>query len=177
MSDYVHWATLGALCEFLPLPENRVTLADEKDRYGLPVVNMSYGMCDNDQALLQAAQQTMERILHAAGSSEVMTVKRFAHLVGGARMGRTAEEGVVDGALRSFAVPNLHDPPRQRLPDAGIGEPGADDHGSRRPGRAPARRRSARRAARATVKVKPGRRGPRGRSRTTPIRRFGGSAA
>jgi hypothetical protein len=37
MRDYVHWATFGALCEFLPLPDNRVTLADEQDRHGLPV--------------------------------------------------------------------------------------------------------------------------------------------
>ena len=37
MRDYVHWATFGALCEFLPLPDNRVTLADETDRHGLPV--------------------------------------------------------------------------------------------------------------------------------------------
>ena len=32
ISDYVHWSCLGALCEFLPLPDNRVTLAEEKDR-------------------------------------------------------------------------------------------------------------------------------------------------
>jgi len=42
MSDYVHWSCLGALCEFLPLPENRVTLAEEKDRYGLPVARRSF---------------------------------------------------------------------------------------------------------------------------------------
>ena len=42
MRDYVHWACLGALCEFLPLPENRVTLADENDRHGLPVAHFSY---------------------------------------------------------------------------------------------------------------------------------------
>ena len=107
MSDYVHWATLGALCEFLPLPQNRVTLAEQKDRYGLPVVNMSYSMCDNDHALMQAAQAKMEEILHAAGAAEVMTIQRFAHLVGGARMGRTAQEGVVDASLRSFSIPNL----------------------------------------------------------------------
>jgi choline dehydrogenase-like flavoprotein len=107
MSDYVHWATLGALCEFLPLPENRVTLAEERDRYGLPVVNMSYSMCDNDKALMHAAQEKMEQMLHAAGAAEVMTIQRFAHLVGGARMGRDATQGVVDGSLRSFAIPNL----------------------------------------------------------------------
>ena len=28
--DYIHWATFGVLCEFLPLADNRVTLADER---------------------------------------------------------------------------------------------------------------------------------------------------
>ena len=49
MSDYVHWACLGALCEFLPQPDNRVTLAEEKDRHGLPVARFSYSQCDNDR--------------------------------------------------------------------------------------------------------------------------------
>ena len=31
MRDYNHWTVLGILAEFLPLPENRVTLADETD--------------------------------------------------------------------------------------------------------------------------------------------------
>src|SRR5437762_4866485 len=31
MRDYNHWTVLGVLAEFLPLPENRVQLADEKD--------------------------------------------------------------------------------------------------------------------------------------------------
>src|SRR5689334_22842038 len=30
MSDYVHWSCLGALCEFLAQPGNRVTLAEER---------------------------------------------------------------------------------------------------------------------------------------------------
>ena len=50
MRDYVHWATLGALCEFLPQAGNRVTLADETDRHGLPVAHFSYSQCDNDKA-------------------------------------------------------------------------------------------------------------------------------
>jgi hypothetical protein len=28
MHDYNHWTMLGVLCELLPQPENRVTLAD-----------------------------------------------------------------------------------------------------------------------------------------------------
>jgi choline dehydrogenase-like flavoprotein len=123
MRDYVHWATLGALCEFLPLPENRVTLADEKDRHGLPVARFSYSQCDNDRMLVDAAQATMETILHAAGASEVMTIKRYAHLVGGARMGRTAEEGVVDADLRTFAIPNLYLTDGSTLPTQGSANP------------------------------------------------------
>src|SRR5882724_674425 len=71
MRDYVHWSVLGALCEFLPLPDNRVTLADETDRHGLPVAKFSYSQCDNDRQLMRAAQQVMEDILRAAGAEEV----------------------------------------------------------------------------------------------------------
>jgi choline dehydrogenase-like flavoprotein len=123
MRDYVHWATLGALCEFLPLPENRVTLADEKDRHGLPVAHFSYSQCDNDKQLVQAAQESMETILEAAGATEVMTVKRYAHLVGGARMAARAEDGVVDADLRTFAVPNLYVTDGSVLPTQGAANP------------------------------------------------------
>src|SRR4051812_17419245 len=84
LRDYVHWATLGALCEFLPQPGNRVTLADETDRHGLPVAHFSYGQCDNDRQLMQAAQRSMEEILDAAGAGGGMTVQRDAHPLGGA---------------------------------------------------------------------------------------------
>ena len=60
MRDYVHWATLGALCEYLPQPDNRVTLAEEKDRHGLPVAHFSYSQCDNDKQLTKAATASME---------------------------------------------------------------------------------------------------------------------
>src|SRR5579871_3999555 len=56
MRDYVHWATFGALCEFLPQPENRVTLDEETDRHGLPVARFSYTMGENDKALVEAAR-------------------------------------------------------------------------------------------------------------------------
>ena len=36
MMDYNHWAGFGMLGEILPWADNRVTLAEEKDRYGLP---------------------------------------------------------------------------------------------------------------------------------------------
>jgi choline dehydrogenase-like flavoprotein len=123
MRDYVHWATLGALCEFLPLPDNGVTLADTTDRHGLPVARFSYSQCQNDRDLMKVAQEKMEEILKAAGAEETMTIKRFAHLVGGCRMGRTPEEGVVDGGLRTFAVPNLYLTDGSVLPTQGAANP------------------------------------------------------
>jgi choline dehydrogenase-like flavoprotein len=123
MRDYIHWATFGSLCEFLPQADNRVTLADECDRHGLPIAKFSYDQCDNDRELLQAAQHVMEEIHRAAGAQEVITIKRYAHLVGGARMGSDATNGVVDANLRSFAVPNLFITDGSVLPTQGSANP------------------------------------------------------
>jgi choline dehydrogenase-like flavoprotein len=123
MRDYVHWATFGALCEFLPLADNRVTLADEADRYGLPVARFAYSQCDNDRQLVDAASKIMEEMHHGAGAAEAITIKRFAHLVGGCRMGSTARDGVVDADLRSFAVPNLFVTDGSVLPTQGSANP------------------------------------------------------
>ncbi|HUB70695.1 MAG TPA: GMC family oxidoreductase [Acidimicrobiales bacterium] len=123
MRDYVHWAVLGSLCEFLPLYHNGVSLAGEKDRHGLPVANFSYSECDNDRMLEKAARGVMEDILRAAGAEEVITIKRYAHLVGGCRMATSPEEGVVDANLRSFAVPNLFITDGSVLPTQGSANP------------------------------------------------------
>jgi choline dehydrogenase-like flavoprotein len=123
MRDYVHWAVLGALCEFLPLAENRVTLAGETDRHGLPVAHFAYSQSDNDHQLVDAAQGVMEDLLRAAGASEVMTIKRYAHLVGGARMAARPEEGVVDANQKVFGVENLFLSDGSVLPTQGSANP------------------------------------------------------
>jgi len=123
MRDSVHWATFGALCEFLPLYENRVILACETDRHGLPVANFSYTMCDNDHALMKAATKVMTDMHRAAGAEEAITIDRFAHLVGGCRMAANERSGVVDENLRSFAVPNLFITDGSVLPTQGSANP------------------------------------------------------
>jgi choline dehydrogenase-like flavoprotein len=124
MRDYVHWATIGVLCEFLPRPENRVTLdPDEVDRRGIPVARFSYSQCDNDKALMTAGTAKMAEILDAAGAEDTVTIKRYAHLVGGARMATRPEDGVVDADLRTFAVPNLYLTDGSVLPTQGAANP------------------------------------------------------
>jgi choline dehydrogenase-like flavoprotein len=119
----VHWSTLGALCEFLPHYDNAVTLAEETDRHGLPVARFSYSQSDNDTKLMKAAQGVMEDILKGAGAEEVMTIDRYAHLVGGCRMAATARDGVVDASQRTFAVPNLYITDGSVLPTQGSANP------------------------------------------------------
>jgi choline dehydrogenase-like flavoprotein len=123
MSDYVHWSCLGALCEFLAQADNRVTLAEEKDRHGLPVAKFTYSQCDNDRQLMRAAQGVMEDLLRAAGADEVITIDRYAHLVGGARMADSEHRGVVDADCRTFAVPNLYITDGSVLPTQGSANP------------------------------------------------------
>ncbi|BBX67533.1 glucose dehydrogenase [Mycolicibacterium psychrotolerans] len=123
MRDYVHWATLGALCELLPLPDNRVTLADETDRHGLPVAHFAYTQCDNDRQLIDAAGAVMADLLRAAGAEEVMTVNRYAHLVGGARMAARPQDGVIDAEHRVYGVDRLYVVDGSVMPTQGAANP------------------------------------------------------
>ena len=107
MRDYNHWATIGVLNELLPHPDNRVTLADETDPYGQPVARMDYTLSDNDKANMAYSTKVITDILHAGGAQDVLTIQRFAHLIGGARMGASPTDSVVDANHRIWAVPNL----------------------------------------------------------------------
>jgi choline dehydrogenase-like flavoprotein len=107
MRDYNHWTTVGVLNELLPHPENRVTLAAETDPYGLPVARFDYTLGDNDKANMAYSSNVIQDLLHAAGAQDVLTIQRFAHLVGGARMGTSPDNSVVDASQRAWAVPNL----------------------------------------------------------------------
>ena len=111
MRDYNHWSTLGALCELLPRAENRVTLADETDRHGLRVARLDYTQCDNDRANIAYAKRVLHDIWDAAGAQDELTIDRYAHLIGGCRMGdspaeqRRATATTACGACRTCSSP------------------------------------------------------------------------
>ena len=107
MRDYNHWSTMGVLNELLPQPENRVTLATESDSRGVPVAHFSYSRCENDRANMDYSTRLIKRILEAAGAQDTLTIQRYAHLIGGARMGTSPENSVVDREQRVWEVPNL----------------------------------------------------------------------
>ena len=105
--DYNHWSTLGVLCELLPHADNRVTLADETDRFGLSVARLDYSQSGNDRANIAFAKDKLHEVWEEAGAEETLTIDRYAHLVGGCRMGFSAEDSVVDSDHRVWGVPNL----------------------------------------------------------------------
>jgi choline dehydrogenase-like flavoprotein len=106
--DYNHWYTLGALSELLPLPDNRVTIASGvNDQNGIPVARMDYSQCENDRKNIAFAKRTLQEILEAAGAQDILTIDRYAHLVGGCRMGTDPERSVVGPDHRVWGVPNL----------------------------------------------------------------------
>src|SRR5690606_6555220 len=123
MRDYNHWAAIGVLNELLPQPDNRVTLADEVDEYGLPVARFDYTLCDNDKRNMAYSTRVITDILRAGGAQDVLTIQRYAHLIGGARMGSSPQTSVVDANQRAWSVPNLFIADGSVFPTQGAANP------------------------------------------------------
>jgi choline dehydrogenase-like flavoprotein len=123
MRDYNHWAVMGVLNELLPLPENRVTLAEDRDEYGLPVARLDYTQCENDRRNVAYSIEMLHRIWLAAGAQDVLTISRSAHLAGGCRMGFGPEDSVCDADHRTWAVPNLFIADGSVMPTQGSANP------------------------------------------------------
>jgi hypothetical protein len=124
MRDYNHWYTLGALSELLPLPENRVTVAtDVTDQNGIPVARMDYSQCENDRKNIAMAKRTLQQIFEAAGAQDILVIDRYAHLVGGCRMGSDPNRSVVDSDHRAWEVPNLFIADGSVMPTQGSANP------------------------------------------------------
>ncbi len=124
MMDYNHWAGFGFLGEILPHRENRVQLADEKDRFGLPVAHSTFNLYDNDKKLIAYGKQKTMDVMWAAGASEVVQEARFAHLVGAARMGEDPHTSVVDQFGRTHDIANLFVCDGSIMPTQGSANPG-----------------------------------------------------
>ena len=124
MMDYNHWSAFGLLGELLPQADNRVTLADETDQYGLRVAKVSFNLCDNDKKLIAFGKEKVMDVMRAAGAQEVVQEARYAHLVGAARMGDDPANSVVDRYCRSHDIANLFIADGSVMPTQGSANPG-----------------------------------------------------
>lgn len=108
MQRYNHVAGLKSVSEYMPQERNRVTLADEKDRFGLPIARVTYSWCENDRRMNRHALAFMRMALEAAGAREIWEQEDdTCHLNGTARMGDDPRTSVVDADCRSWDIPNL----------------------------------------------------------------------
>jgi choline dehydrogenase-like flavoprotein len=124
MMDYNHWSAFGLLGEILPWPDNRVTLSEERDQFGIPIPHITFNLHDNDKKLIAFARQKTEDVMRAAGATEVEHEARYAHLVGAARMGSDPATSVVDKFGRTHDIPNLFVCDGSILPTQGSANPG-----------------------------------------------------
>jgi choline dehydrogenase-like flavoprotein len=108
MHRYNHVVGLKMVGEVLPYHHNRVTLADETDRYGLRIPRIAFSYGDNERAMIAHAVSFMDRALEAVGASERWAeMDDTCHLNGTARMGNDPASSVVNADCRTWDIANL----------------------------------------------------------------------
>jgi len=100
--------------ETLPNPDNRITLDPlVKDKWGIPAAHLDVRWRDNERAMEKDMQVGVAEMLEAAGCTNVRTHEsrnppgHCIHEMGGARMSKTPDEGVVNQWNQSWDVKNL----------------------------------------------------------------------
>ncbi|PPQ33428.1 GMC family oxidoreductase [Rhodopila globiformis] len=108
MEHYNHQVGLKIVGEMLPQERNRVTLAEDKDQYGLPIAKVEYSWGDNDKRLIEHSLDFMTQALQAINAKDIWRqTDDTAHMNGTARMGFSPSTSVVDADCRSWDIPNL----------------------------------------------------------------------
>jgi choline dehydrogenase-like flavoprotein len=105
--DYNHWTSIGALCELLAQAENRVSLADVTDHNGQPVARFDYSLGQNDRRNIAYAKRFMKGLMEQSGAQDLIVTDRYAHLIGGNRMGFTPRDSVVNADHQVWGTENL----------------------------------------------------------------------
>ena len=90
----------------------------------MPVARFDYTQCDNDRAnIAYGTQGARARSGRRRSAQDTLTIDRYAHLVGGCRMGVSPEESVVDADHRVWGVPNLFVCDGSVMPTQGAANP------------------------------------------------------
>jgi choline dehydrogenase-like flavoprotein len=109
--------------EQIPLADSRITVdPSQRDRFGLPKVVLDWRLGAEEFPAMKDFALRCKRALESSGLAELKileglteqdpeyfkTLRDNYHHVGGARMGWSAADGVVDSELRVFGTENLH---------------------------------------------------------------------
>lgn len=102
---------LGAMigsCENLPEETNRVELASQRDRFGMPLARAVFDAGDNSRALWRQAAAEGLKIFKAAGATETWHSPPVGqHVLGGTLMGKDPATSVVNEYAQLHDAPNV----------------------------------------------------------------------
>lgn len=106
---------IGGFGETLPDERNRFTLSQNKDQWGLPIINFDAGWRENEWKMREAMEAEAANMLEAAGLKNVRTYhdKEKApgigiHEMGTARMGRDPKTSVLNAHNQVWGAENVY---------------------------------------------------------------------
>jgi choline dehydrogenase-like flavoprotein len=96
------------VCEDQPLAENRIELDAKRDAHGIPLARIRYNTSPDGMGLWNEAAAEGEKIMTAAGATEVWHGPKVAqHIMGGTIMGRNPAASVTNSYGQAHDVANL----------------------------------------------------------------------
>jgi choline dehydrogenase-like flavoprotein len=108
LEEYPCFAVLGEEGECLWDAENRVTLSDERDGFGVPRPKVTFNFGENERRMRDDIHRIGKEILDAGGAEEVLISDGNDHTMGGCVMGDDPRTSVVDRNLRAHDHANLY---------------------------------------------------------------------
>jgi choline dehydrogenase-like flavoprotein len=121
---------IGMFGEELPNIENRVELASDKDRFGMPLGRIVHSYDQDAQALWNANFELGMQIAKATDAKEVWSARGnmpTIHLMGGTIMGTAAGNSVTNSYGQAHELPNLYIAGPAPVPDRRRGQPDLHD--------------------------------------------------
>ena len=109
LDQYENMAGMWIVGEDMPQEDNRVTLSDTKDQYGMPVANVHYSDHANDRAMRDYAYKAGMAMYDAVGATRTLPTPPYpsTHNLGTNRMSERAQDGVVNRWGQTHDIPNL----------------------------------------------------------------------
>jgi len=100
---------LLCIAEDDPQEDNRISLAEERDEYGMELVAVEHRYSRADYERRNHLVNRAKKVLRAAGGliSYMYKIDTFSHAVGTLHCGASAEESVLDPQCRFWGVENL----------------------------------------------------------------------
>ena len=109
MDHYGNMAGLYGCGEDMPQLDNKITLSDENDLYGVPIAEVHYSDHPNDIKMRESSYLKMENIHKLSGAIKSYKTPPYpaSHNMGTTRMSNDPSEGVTDKWGKTHEVSNI----------------------------------------------------------------------